>query len=446
MRFQRLAPKTISSYGSMLKPFINYCNANQIDKDDVNENLCIFIESYLNQLAISQNSGYCTSARAAVLNYYKSNYGKIIEYEQIDGKLVFKYGNPVLHWKITEKIQAIVNTKVRDEGEVQNQAYPITHQQLITLLDNIKTRVHPFSYLQLRFILLFCYKMMCRISNALELRFNDLKIIQDPLLNSDYLLVRITWMKTGLNLQNYKLYDLPGEEPSFVVQAYKDYLGHPLLYNIQHNPHSNGFVCFLSSIANNGGFGQLIYDLNDHIKQETVLQMLKEFTIEESFSSRVTCHSLRRGGACFRVFHAQYRMSITNICTFVKWEKPQTLSKYLCDYKLALERSPLDLMVPSNMISFDSFTPENLYGAVFERALESALQKVVNTDVDKQNESGKLLSFKMSKSISRNTNCTPSDSTAPIPRPLFISTLPKAPKGVVDYWAQWFNAKSIQSY
>ncbi len=134
--------------------------------------------------------------------------------------------------------------------------------------------------------------MMCRISNALEIRFSDIKLLEDDVLNQKYLLIKIPWMKTVFNMNNYKLFDLPGEDSTFVIKAYMDYINHPLFYKIKLNPLSNGYLFFVSSIQNSG-FGNIIYDLNHHVNPDTVLKVLKKFTLNHTFNDRISCHRKR---------------------------------------------------------------------------------------------------------------------------------------------------------
>ena len=111
---------------------------------------------------------------------------------------------------------------------------------------------------------------------------------------------------------------------------------------------------------------------------------------------------------------------------------------------MAKANSPLELMNPTKMISFSAFTPENLYGNIFEQALDTAFKKIYNGEPNTRIESNigqitldknKVKTIQLPNDLDTTNiiQCTTG-------RPLYITSLPPASKGVRDYWNQWFNS------
>ena len=260
------------NYNSLLNGFIKYLNRINVDPDVVNENLVNHIIDYLELTADTRNSTYITSSTAAILDYYKPKYGDMIEYKMQGNQLVYKLGNPVKHWRITDSIK---NTKIRDEGETKKQAYPLNYQEVSELLVNAQQKLHPFTFLQFRLIVSMTFQIMCRIQNTLDIKFEHVSLQQDLNLNVEYLLIEIPWMKIGQRKDRfYKLYDYFGEDNTHVVKQFKEYLMHGLFCKINANPRGKGYSFFLTSVSNRI-LGDMNYDIRSNVKLDTVLKLLK---------------------------------------------------------------------------------------------------------------------------------------------------------------------------
>ena len=149
--------------------------------------------------ADTRNSTYINSSRAAILDYYKPKYGDMIEYKMQDNQLVYNLGNPVKHWRITDKTESIKNTKIREEGEPKKQAYRLSYQEVSEILVNAQQRLHPFTFSQFRLIVSMTFQIMCRIQNKLDIKFEHVFLQQDLNLNVEYLLIEIPWMKENID-------------------------------------------------------------------------------------------------------------------------------------------------------------------------------------------------------------------------------------------------------
>ena len=162
----------------------------------------------------------------------------------------------------------------------------------------------------------------------------------------------------------------------------------------------------------------------------------------------MSCHSLRRGGAVYRVFDAAHTLSLTDICAWARWESPGTLAGYLCDHELARSNNPTMLLRPKQLLhkahSFDqSFNSDKFLDSLAEKICNRVQFPVQSTTPHIQSTGFTIRRGKVhaidSKDIKQQTSELSVVNQRQIQQPLYITTLPPLKNGVKSMWNQWFN-------
>ncbi|ETV96638.1 hypothetical protein H310_10329 [Aphanomyces invadans] len=223
----------------------------------------------------------------------------------------------------------------------EKKAYPITVHELSTLMNSL-AHLHPFLGAMLRLLLAVGFIGCFRTSEVLALRWNDVEIVGDD--RGRYLSVRLRWHKKANVEEDCQVYHLV-DETTFpclrVCGFYDEYLSKVRAAGV--NINSSTFV-FPNFVSPQSGVPKVEWSRGlDQASLRRILVDVVERT--PNLPIGITLHSLRRGGAFFRVFESvERRFNFRELMAWCRWADSKTCCEYLITQSISNEINPRNLL------------------------------------------------------------------------------------------------------
>ncbi|RHY20924.1 hypothetical protein DYB25_005542 [Aphanomyces astaci] len=206
------------------------------------------------------------------------------------------------------------NKKKNVDEEIQ--AQPLTVQELSTLMNGL-AGMHPFVGSLLRLLLAVGFPGCFRISEVLNLRYNDVQLVSEG--SGRYLSVRIRWHKKANVEEDCQIYHLVDETtyPCLrVCTFHEEYLS--TLRVSGANMSSTTFV-FPNFVFQHGDVPHV--DWQRPLEQNVLRKVLSDVVeMIPNLPIGISLHSLRRGGVFYRVFEStERRFNFRELMAWCRW-------------------------------------------------------------------------------------------------------------------------------
>ncbi len=224
--------------------------------------------------------------------------------------------------------------------------YPLCVGRLSTMMDSLAP-MNPFVCNMYRFLLCGCFLGCFRISEMLQLRWND--VSRGCLNDKHYVSIRLRWHKKANVEEECQVYNLV-DEPSFlclkICGIYDDFLASVRLLASKLPDNSYVFPN-ISNLHSN----RIVVDWTKHIEQNTIRSFLQNLVESNpNLNIGISLHSMRRGGAFYRVFESPHnRFNFRQLMAWCRWKDASTCCEYLITRSLSNEVDPRNLLLHSSL-------------------------------------------------------------------------------------------------
>ncbi|KAG9416718.1 hypothetical protein AC1031_001101 [Aphanomyces cochlioides] len=277
--------------------------------------------------------------------------------------------NPAQDTNARRYIVGLQKFNKKNNIDEEKKAHPLSVHELSTLM-NALSDLHPFVGSLLRLLLAIAFLGCFRISEVLNLRSNDVQLVSDG--SGRYLSVRLRWHKKANVEEDCQIYHLVDETtyPCLRVCAFhEEYLG--TLRSSGVNLTSSAFV-FPNFVFQQGGVPRV--DWQRALEQTTLRKLLGEIVeITPNLPIGISLHSLRRGGAFYRVFESkERRFNFRELMAWCRWADPKTCCEYLVTQSLSNEIDPRNLLhVSGGAVGSLPFSVDELVEAIVKSLQQS---------------------------------------------------------------------------
>ncbi|ETW06384.1 hypothetical protein H310_02657 [Aphanomyces invadans] len=326
--------------------------------------------------------------------------------------------NPAQNSDARRYIIGLQKFNKQNNVDEEKKAYPLTAQELSTLMNGL-SGYHPFVGSLVRLLLAAGFLGCFRISEVLNLRVNDVQLGSDS--SGRYLSIRLRWHKKANVEEDCQIYHLVDEKsyPCLRVCAfYDEYLASLRASGV--NLVSSAFV-FPNFVLLDGGVPRV--DWQRPLEQATLRKLLAEVAeVTPNLPIGITLHSLRRGGAFYRVFEStERRFNFRELMAWCRWADAKTCCEYLVTQSISNEINPRNLLRTGGS--------QNWHGGI---ALASGLPFSIDD-----------LGAAVARSLQQRQSSEVAEKapTRQLTKDAFIAqkTIPTARSGL-QAWQQWFVA------
>ncbi|KAF0701635.1 Aste57867_7937 [Aphanomyces stellatus] len=229
----------------------------------------------------------------------------------------------------------------KNNVDEEKKAHPLSVHELSTLINGL-SGLHPFVGALLRLLLSAAFLGCFRISEVLNLRCNDVQPVSDD--SGRYLSVRLRWHKKANVEEDCQIYHLVDETsyPCLRVCTFHDeYFA--VLRSSGVNLSTCAFV-FPNFTFQQGGVPRV--DWHRALDQSTLRKLLGEVVeMTPNLPIGISLHSLRRGGAFYRVFESnERRFNFRELMAWCRWADAKTCCEYLVTQSMSNEIDPRNLL------------------------------------------------------------------------------------------------------
>jgi integrase len=279
---------TLKTYKTYQKQFIAYCQQHKagLDVDAATTTDCTDFFHHL--YSLGRKARTIDSAKTALVAYYNE---KGIE------------PNPARDPSAKRYVVGLQKYNKINNIDEENKAYPVSVFYLSTIMNSLSS-YHLFMGSLYRVLFSGCFLGCFRISEMLNLTWDDVSLMKDD--KGQYLSVRLRWHKKAsvdMDCQVYHLVD----ELSFpclkICVFFQDYL--EILKKGSPNLSERAYV-FPSFAFTTDGLMKVNWykKLEQNQVRTTLLEIVQR---NSNLSTGITLHSMRRGGAFYRVFESRER-------------------------------------------------------------------------------------------------------------------------------------------
>ncbi|KAF0690517.1 Aste57867_18107 [Aphanomyces stellatus] len=208
--------------------------------------------------------------------------------------------------------------------------------------------MHPFVGSMLRLLLSVGFLGCFRISEVLNLRYNDVQLVSDGA--GRYLSVRLRWHKKANVEEDCQIYHLVDEMTYTCLRVctfFEEYL--TALRAAGVNLSNTAFV-FPNFIMPTGSVPRV--DCHRALEQKTLRKVLGDVVeMAPNLPIGISLHSLRRGGAFYRVFEStERRFNFRELMAWCRWSDAKTCCEYLVTQSISNEIDPRNLLRTTNVL------------------------------------------------------------------------------------------------
>ncbi|RHY14437.1 hypothetical protein DYB36_004799 [Aphanomyces astaci] len=249
--------------------------------------------------------------------------------------------NPAQDAIARQYIVGLFKFNKKNNVDEEKKAHPLTVHELSTLMNGLSV-LHPFVGSLLRLLLPVAFLGCFRMSEVLNLRRNDVQLVSDG--SGRYLSVRLRWHKKANVEEDCQIYHLI-DETSYpclrVCTFYDEYLA--TLRASGANVASSAFV-FPNFTIQQGGVPRV--DWHRALEQTTLRKLICEIVdATPNLPIGISLHSLRRGGAFYRVFESnERRFNFRELMAWCRWADAKTCCEYLVTQSMSNEIDPRNLL------------------------------------------------------------------------------------------------------
>ncbi|RHZ30041.1 hypothetical protein DYB37_011674 [Aphanomyces astaci] len=249
--------------------------------------------------------------------------------------------NPAQDAIARQYIVGLFKFNKKNNVDEEKKAHPLTVHELSTLMNGLSV-LHPFVGSLLRLLLPVAFLGCFRMSEVLNLRHNDVQLVSDG--SGRYLSVRLRWHKKANVEEDCQIYHLI-DETSYpclrVCTFYDEYLA--TLRASGANVASSAFV-FPNFTIQQGGVPRV--DWHRAFEQTTLRKLICEIVdATPNLPIGISLHSLRRGGAFYRVFESnERRFNFRELMAWCRWADAKTCCEYLVTQSMSNEIDPRNLL------------------------------------------------------------------------------------------------------
>ncbi|KAF0717988.1 Aste57867_1974 [Aphanomyces stellatus] len=227
--------------------------------------------------------------------------------------------NPAQDSTTRRYIDGLQKYNKQNNVDEEKKALPLSVYELSTLMNSL-AHLHPFVGAMLRLLLAVGFIGCFRISEVLALRWNDVDIVSDS--KERYLSVRLHWHKKANAEEDCQVCHLV-DETTFpclrVCGFYDEYL---VKSGVPRLDWSRGFE--------QANMRRILVDVVQRTPSKPI---------------GISLHSLRRGGAFYRVFKfKERRFNFRELMAWCRWADAKTCCEYLVTQSLSNDIDPMNLL------------------------------------------------------------------------------------------------------
>ena len=258
--------------------------------------------------------------------------------------------NPAQYAKVKEYSKGYRRRQIVEERIIPEQAYPMTVQYL-NIIFKLNTALHPFLHLLYKLSLSLSFLTVFRVSEALDLRWEDVKLKVDNN-GREFLCVRLVWYKspsTTAKTKVYWLYSEYGVPELDIVQFFIDYSMYFATNRINSAPTEYLFPGFQFKDSTRGDIKLLLKkQFNSNLLRQRFVTLAQ---VDPNISDGLNGHSSRRGGAYYRVFDAANTFNMDEMAAFGRWEDVHSMARYLVTENISSYIDTTTLLNPDRIVS-----------------------------------------------------------------------------------------------
>ncbi|ETV96183.1 hypothetical protein H310_10377 [Aphanomyces invadans] len=249
--------------------------------------------------------------------------------------------NPAQDANARRYIVGLQKFNKKNNVDEERKAHPLTVQEQSTLMKGI-AGMHPFVSSLLRLLLSVGFLGCFRISEVLNLRYNDVQLVSDC--RGRYLSVRLRWHKKAnveADCQIYHLVDETTYPCLRVCTFHEEYLSTVRASGA--NLSSTAFV-FPNVVFQHCGVPRI--DWQRALEQKVLRNPLGDIVdMTPNLPIGISLHSLRRGGAYYRVFEStERRFNFRELMAWCRWSDAKTCCEYLVTQSISNDIDPRNLL------------------------------------------------------------------------------------------------------
>ena len=219
-------------------------------------------------------------------------------------------------------------------------AHPVSVHELSVIMNSLAQN-HLLIGSMYRFMFSCAFLGCFRMGEVLALTWDDIALKTDE--KGSYVSVRLRWHKKANVEQDCQIYHLVDENafPCLkICGIFLDYLNH--VKKLGHNTTSGAFVFPSVSFSSTG----IIINWFKKIDNGVVRNQLKEIVQNTAeLNIGISLHSMRRGGAFYRVFQSPHRkFNFRELMAWCRWEDAKTCCEYLITRNISDGIDPRNLL------------------------------------------------------------------------------------------------------
>jgi integrase len=334
------AKNTKRTYKTYQSQFVKYCKVqkhNLIPKHAKTNDCIDFFHFLYSEEKKSARTIDC--AKTALVNFFIDN--------GVDP-------NPAQHRDAKKYVKALQKYNRQHNIDEEKKAHPVSIHELSLIINAFA--VYPrFVGSMYRFLFSACFIGCYRISEMLNLTWDDIALRQDP--SGSYVSIRLRWHKKASVEEDSQVYCLVDEQSYPCLKVCTMFMEYQdMVRSIGINLSTRAFVFPSVSITE---MGQPRINWYKALDQNQVRALLKDVVEKNAdLPIGISLHSMRRGGCHYRTFESPERkFNFRELMAWCRWADAKTCVEYLVTKELSDAIDPRNLLRINREITSTSVGP-----------------------------------------------------------------------------------------
>jgi integrase len=250
--------------------------------------------------------------------------------------------NPAQEKDVKRYVISLQKYSKQNGLEDEKKAHPLSVHELSLLIDSFH-ELGSFTGAMYRFLYCACFLGCFRISEMLNLKWNDVGVRKDD--KGEYVSIRLKWHKKASVESECQIYNLVDEKAIACLRVcgfFGDYI-EVIKRNGSPNFNENSFVFPAINLKKNG---KVMVNWYKQLDQTQIRLQLEQVVYSHGeLPTGITLHSMRRGGSFYRVFESpERRFNFKELMAWCRWSDAKTCCEYLITRSISSAIDPRNLM------------------------------------------------------------------------------------------------------